>query len=47
MESMFFEVKMEKVRQLINQKGKGYLSYGEIVDLLPSKTVFPERSVLR
>jgi hypothetical protein len=44
---MFLEVEPEKVKQLINQKEKGYLTYGEIDDLLLLNTVFPERSVIR
>ncbi len=34
------EVKTEKVKQLINQKRKGYLSYDEIDDLVPLNIVF-------
>jgi len=45
--SMFLEFEPEKVKQLINQKEKGYLTYGEIDDLLLLNTVFPERSVIR
>jgi hypothetical protein len=36
---------MKKAKPLINQKGKDYLTYGEINAILPFKTVFPERSV--
>ena len=43
---MVLEVETEKVKQLINQEGKGYLTYGEIDDLLLLNTVFPERSVI-
>jgi hypothetical protein len=42
MGSMFLEIKLEKVKQLIYQKGKGYLSYGEIDDLVPLNNVFPK-----
>ena len=35
--SMFWEVE-----QLINQKKKGYLSYGEIDDIVPLNIVFLE-----
>ena len=37
---MFWEVETEKVEQLINQKKKGYLSYGEIDDIIPLNIVF-------
>jgi len=43
---MFWEVETEKVKQLINQKEKGYLTCGEIDGLLLLNTVFPERSVI-
>jgi len=44
---IFLKVKTETVERLIHQKRKGYLTYDEIDDLLPSNTVFPERSVIR
>jgi len=37
---------MEKVKQLINQKEKGYLTYGKIDTLFLLNTFFPERSVI-
>jgi hypothetical protein len=37
---MFLEVEMEKVKQLIHQKERGYLSYGEIDDVVPLNIVF-------
>ena len=37
---MFLEVKTEKVKQLNNKKGKGYLRCGEIDDLVPLNIVF-------
>ncbi len=43
---MFLEIETEKVKQLINQKKKGYLTYGEIDDLLLLNTVFPGRLVI-
>ena len=39
-------VEMEKVKQLINQKEKGYLTYGKIDALFLLNTFFPERSVV-
>jgi hypothetical protein len=47
MGSMFLEVETEKVKHLIHQEEKGCMTYGEIDDLFPSNTVFPERSVIR
>jgi hypothetical protein len=44
---MFLEVEPEKVKQLIRQKEKDYLTYGEIDDLLLLNTVFPEGSVIK
>jgi uncharacterized protein YunC (DUF1805 family) len=43
---IFLEVEMEKVNHLINQKEKGYLTYGKIDALFLLNTVFPERSVI-
>ena len=43
--SVFLEVKTEKGKQLIHQKG-GELSHGEMDDRLTSNSVFPERSVI-
>jgi len=37
---------MEKVKQLMNQKEKGYLTYGKIDALFLLNTFFPERLVI-
>ena len=39
-------VEMEKVKKLINQKEKGYLTYSKIDALFLLNTFFPERSVI-
>ena len=44
--SMFLEVETEKVKQLIHQKEKGYLSYSKFDALFLLNTFFPERSVI-